>query len=170
MLRSFVVVLLLLVEGRAGTPAGSSPNIDATSRQSAAPVLQCKGAFFALSVSDLDASARWYAEKLGLRVVMRMPRQNGVAVAVLEGGGLMVELVQHDGTASASGTQQPERMRGFFKAGVMVDDLASALAELKNRGVEVAMGPFPARANQRANVIIRDNAGNLIQLFGPSGG
>jgi hypothetical protein len=28
------------------------------------------------------------------------------------------------------------------------------------------MGPFPKSATQRANVIVRDNAGNLIQFFG----
>jgi hypothetical protein len=27
------------------------------------------------------------------------------------------------------------------------------------------MGPFPAHDGQRANVIIRDNAGNYLQLF-----
>jgi hypothetical protein len=27
-------------------------------------------------------------------------------------------------------------------------------------------GPYPARPGQRANVIVRDNAGNLIQCFG----
>lgn len=37
---------------------------------------------------------------------------------------------------------------------------------LQKRNVEIAFGPYPARKNQRANVIIRDNGGNLIQLFG----
>ena len=40
------------------------------------------------------------------------------------------------------------------------------LAALKARHVDIAYGPYPAQANQRANVIVRDNAGNLIQVFG----
>jgi len=40
------------------------------------------------------------------------------------------------------------------------------LEVLRARWVDIAMGPFPARGGQRANVIVRDNAGNLIQLFG----
>jgi len=30
----------------------------------------------------------------------------------------------------------------------------------------IAIGPFPATREQRANAIIRDHAGNFIQFFG----
>ena len=49
------------------------------------------GAFLALSVSDVAASARWYRDKLGLRVVLEPPRSNDATVIVLEGGGLDVD-------------------------------------------------------------------------------
>jgi hypothetical protein len=49
---------------------------------------------------------------------------------------------------------------------MIVDDFDGALAALKARGVEIFLGPYPARNGQRANVIVKDNAGNLIQLFG----
>lgn len=42
--------------------------------------LATKGAFFALFVPDLDASSRWYSEKLGLKIVMRVPRTDKAAV------------------------------------------------------------------------------------------
>jgi hypothetical protein len=57
-------------------------------------------------------------------------------------------------------------VHGFFKAGIVVDDFDKTLSALKARGVEIAIGPFPARGDQRANVIVKDNAGNLIQIFG----
>ena len=57
---------------------------------------------------------------------------------------------------------------GIFKAGVIVEDFDRMLAALKARQLEIAYGPYPARANQRANVIVRDNAGNLLQFFGKS--
>jgi catechol 2,3-dioxygenase-like lactoylglutathione lyase family enzyme len=129
-----------------------------------------QGAFFALYVSDLSASTKWYSEKLGMQVVMRTPKQGKAAVVVLEGGGLIVELIQHDDAVSrtrAAGTgRDPALIQGMSKAGVVVEDLDRTLAVLKERGVQPAFGPFPARAGQRANAIIRDNAGNLIQLFG----
>jgi catechol 2,3-dioxygenase-like lactoylglutathione lyase family enzyme len=54
--------------------------------------------FFALSVADLESSARWYSEKFGLRVVMQAPKMKTVrsALIVLAGGGLLVELIQTD--------------------------------------------------------------------------
>jgi len=118
------------------------------------PVLTASGAFFAVSVSDMKASAQWYQEKLGLKVVM-----DKAGVTVLEGSGLIVELVQQEAAAPAA------KGPGIFKAGVIVDDFDKTVAMLKARHVEIAFGPFPKRADQRANVIVKDNAGNLIQFF-----
>jgi hypothetical protein len=40
------------------------------------------------------------------------------------------------------------------------------LAVLKARNVQIAYGPYPAKADAMGNFIIKDNAGNLIQFFG----
>jgi catechol 2,3-dioxygenase-like lactoylglutathione lyase family enzyme len=136
----------------------------------ARPLFETRGAFFALSVADLDASTRWYSEKLGLSVVMHPPKQDKSAVTVLEGGGLIVELLQRDDATSlrqaAPSVAANYQVYGMFKAGVIVADLDATLAALRARGVEIAMGPFPASKEQRANAIIRDNAGNFIQVIG----
>jgi catechol 2,3-dioxygenase-like lactoylglutathione lyase family enzyme len=134
------------------------------------PVLQTSGAFFALSVADIKASTDWYQQKLGLKAVMQRPMQDKVAVAVLEGGGLIVELIEHEGAlplAKAAPTVKDNTfVHGIFKVGVVVDDYEKTLAKLKSRGVEIAYGPYPTKADQRANVIVKDNEGNLIQVFG----
>ena len=135
-------------------------------------VLQVRGAFFALSVADVDASARWYEEKLGLGVVMRAPRTDETrsAATVLRGGGLTVELVRHDDARPLRGLVPEGRgalgVHGIFKVGVTVDDLDATLAALRARGVQPAMGPWPRRGDAPANAIIRDAEGNYIQLFG----
>ena len=134
------------------------------------PAFTTKGSFFAISVADLDASARWYSEKLGMKVVMDVPESDGTAMKLLEGGGLMVEMIQDD-RAVPLGTAAPQierdyRVHGIFKAGVVVEDWDRLLATLRERGVEIAIGPFPPRADQRANLIIRDNGGNYLQFFG----
>jgi len=140
--------------------------------QTAAPdssALTGSGSFLALSVADLEASVRWYSEKLGLRVVMRPPKAGPYAVAVLEGPGLVVELLQLDQArpfaGSGPGGQGRELVHGLFKAGALVEGLDRSVAILRARGVEIVAGPFPARDGQRANLIFRDNAGNLIQLL-----
>jgi catechol 2,3-dioxygenase-like lactoylglutathione lyase family enzyme len=156
--------LLLLLGLPLSARGQSSPSVT-----SEAPLSADHGAFFALSVPDLAASTRWYAEKLGLRVTMRVPRQGGVAVTVLEGVGLTVELLQLDAARprdpASSSAREPQLTHGIFKVGFVVDDFDATIARLRARGVEIAYGPFPPREGQRANAIIRDNAGNLIQLF-----
>ena len=126
--------------------------------------LTSRGAFFALSVSDLDASVKWYTEKLGLKVVHRLPQVDKASLAILSGGGLIVELVHNDDATPRAG--DPVHTLGIFKVGVIVDSLDKTVATLRARQVVAAFGPFPARPGAMANVIVRDNAGNLIQFFG----
>lgn len=57
-------------------------------------------------------------------------------------------------------------VHGIFKAGIFVDDFEKAIGALTDRGVAIAAGPFPARGDQPANAIIRDNEGNFLQIFG----
>lgn len=134
------------------------------------PAFRSTGAFFALSVADKDASAKWYVEKFGLKVVLRPPKADGAAAVILEGGGLIVELVELERAVplnrAAPSVTDAAFVHGIFKAGIIVEDFDATVAVLRSRGVEFAFGPFPAREGQRANVIVRDNAGNLIQLFG----
>src|SRR6185295_2496768 len=117
------------------------------------PAIAASGAFFALSVADIEASAKWYSEKLGLKVVMKAPKRDHAAVTVLEGGGLIVELIQRDDAAplgkAAPSVKVTLYVHGMFKAGVIVDDFEKTLAMLKARGVDFFIGPFPGRANQR---------------------
>ena len=124
------------------------------------------GSFFAISVPDLQASTRWYAEKLGLKSILSVPKQPGaVGVNVLQGNGLTVEIQQHD-TAEPVTRGAPSDRHGIFKVGVFVRDFDATLALLRARGVPIFMGPFPKRSDQPAQVIVRDTSGTLIQFFG----
>jgi catechol 2,3-dioxygenase-like lactoylglutathione lyase family enzyme len=124
------------------------------------------GSFFAISVPDLQASTKWYTEKLGLRSILSVPKQPGaVGVNVLQGNGLTVELQQHDGAQPVT-RGAPSDRHGIFKVGVVVKDFDATLAMLRARGVAIAMGPWPKRSDQPAQVIVRDTSGTLIQFFG----
>jgi catechol 2,3-dioxygenase-like lactoylglutathione lyase family enzyme len=126
-----------------------------------------EGAFFGVSVADLEASTRWYTEKLGLSVVSRFPPSATTSGVLLAGGGLEVELITNASAASQRNHLDSAGLdHGFFKVGVRVADFDRTIAELRQRGVPVVIGPFPPRRDQRANAIIRDDAGNLIQFFG----
>ncbi len=159
-----MIRLCLLLAAVVPIPAVAGPCQPDSTR-----VLAATGAFFALSVADIAASARWYSEKLGLQVVMQAPKQGNAEATVLQGGGLTVELIQHDDArplrVAAPDAKGALFVHGVFKVGVVVENYAEALATLRARQVEIAMGPFPARGDQPANLIIKDNAGNLIQIL-----
>lgn len=133
-------------------------------------IFRATGAFFALSVADAEASSKWYREKIGMNIIMQMPKQDKHTVVVLEGGGLIVELIQNDDALPlskvTSGITNPILVHGIFKAGVIVEDLDKLVAIFRKRDVDIAYGPFPSRPGQRSNFIIRDNEGNMIQFFG----
>jgi catechol 2,3-dioxygenase-like lactoylglutathione lyase family enzyme len=147
------------------TLLGLSVLLAATPAWAQKTVFTTHGAFFALSVADLDGSIRWYTQKLGLAVETRFPTQGKTSGALLGGNGLEVELIAH---ADAADPRSADRVltRGIFKVGFRVDEFDGTIAALRARGVEIAYGPYPARRDQRANAIIRDNGGNLIQIFG----
>src|SRR5262245_31224988 len=113
-----------------------------------------RGAFWAISVADLDAASRWYAEKFGLKVSIESPKTENPAAVVLEGNGLTVELIRHRGSKPRTGDMV--LTQGLVKAGVVVDDFGGTLETLRSKGVQIAFGPYPARPGQRANVIVRD--------------
>jgi catechol 2,3-dioxygenase-like lactoylglutathione lyase family enzyme len=147
-----------------------SSGVSSQGTKAAPPYGAINGAFLALSVANLDASVAWYTDKLGLSVSQREPKRDGAAFALLEGNGLIVELVQLDDAVAidkvAPAARGRERVHGLFKAGAIVPDFDRLVATLKERGVDIAYGPFPKRGQQRANVIIRDHAGTMIQFFG----
>jgi catechol 2,3-dioxygenase-like lactoylglutathione lyase family enzyme len=144
--------------------SASIASAQGSAQPSRATPFTASGAFFGLHVPDLEASAKWYEEKLGLKRIQTEGRFDRIAgLVVLEGGGLMVELIQHDQAVRPSGDAP---MQGFFKSGVLVSDFDATVAALRSRGVPFVFGPFPARETQRANVGIRDNAGNLIIFLG----
>lgn len=167
-----LMLLLAVTHLASAAPPAAGAAAPAVSPTSAtAPAFTTTGAFFALSVADARTSAKWYQDKLGLAIVLDAPKQDGNTVIVVEGGGLLVELIQNDDARPLASAAPATKGNGFLvhgmvKAGVMVSDLDAALARLRGRGVPLAFGPFPAKDHQRANFAIRDNAGNLIQIFG----
>ncbi|MES2304324.1 MAG: VOC family protein [Gemmatimonadota bacterium] len=132
----------------------------------AAPMAFATGGFIALSVPDLEASAKWYAERLGLARKMTVPRSGSLAgVVLLEGPGLSVELIQLD--SARAGPERPEMQHGISKAGIIVSNFDSTVARLRARGITFFFGPYAPRNGNRANVAFKDNSGNLIQILGP---
>jgi catechol 2,3-dioxygenase-like lactoylglutathione lyase family enzyme len=150
-----IIALLMLVSA----PAQASTD--------APPFSAVTAGYVALSVANLDASAEWYRTKLSLRVVKeRGTSPDGKATAtILAGAGLIVELIHHvDATPHPAGAAH--LVRGFFKAGIVVNDLDAALRELERRHVTIRFRPFTDEAMGYRTFAIADNEGNIVQFFG----
>jgi catechol 2,3-dioxygenase-like lactoylglutathione lyase family enzyme len=137
-----------------------------------APFAAVQGGYIALSVADLDASAKWYADTFDLKIAKQRsqsPDKKAVAT-ILTGNGLIVELVQHAEAmalrAAAPALSRAFQIHGIFKAGVVVDDLDAAFQELEARKVDIAFRVFNDNALAYRTFAIRDNSGNMIQFFG----
>ena len=143
--------------------AGLTPRLSAQ-RDTATVVVRTTGSFFAVSVGSMQATQAWYEHTLGLRVALRPPPSSGVSAVILEGDGLMVELIESERSAPAQGND-PITRQGLFKVGVIVENYEAVLQRLREQGVAFAFGPFPAGNGQRANFAVRDPSGTLLQFF-----
>lgn len=128
------------------------------------------GSFYAIYVPNLEASVKWYSENLGMRVVLEAPRTEKFGLAILEGSGFMIEIVQSEKAIplqnAAPNLDSKTSIQGIYKIGVLVDDLEKVISLLQEKKIPIAMGPFPTRPNRRSNLAIHDNNKNVIFFIG----
>jgi catechol 2,3-dioxygenase-like lactoylglutathione lyase family enzyme len=130
------------------------------------------GAFFALSVADVDAMSAWYRDKLGFRIASHGEAPNKIAkFAILEAEGSILEMIQRSDAKplakAVPGAKGAYEVHGIFKAGFHVADLDAVHKRVKERGIPVAYDLMPAKDVDLRSFTIRDPEGNLIQFFGP---
>jgi len=85
-----------------------------------------QGSYFALIVSDVEASRSWYQTVLGLEEISRSTERDRYDIINMAGPGLFVELLELDAAAERPGGQ----IEGPFKVGMLVDDLTAFAAGL----------------------------------------
>jgi predicted enzyme related to lactoylglutathione lyase len=123
--------------------------------------------YFAISVPDLGASVKWYAENLGLTASVLL--DGGPSkVAILQGEGLLVEIVQPPNASAEAKGPGPDEIhlrRGLFKVGFYVKDLDATVAHLQKKGVRLLGSAFSDEKLGLRSILILDNNENIIQLF-----
>ena len=121
----------------------------------------------ALSVPDLEASIAWWRDVLGFEVERNVTIDAIPAkMAMVRRGDLRVELFELPQAAPLpDGRRHPDTdvlTHGTKHVAFAVKDVRAVAEELKSRGVDIVMIadlPFTTVA------FIRDNAGNLLELY-----
>ena len=121
-----------------------------------------------ISVADLEASVVWYREMLGFSVdkVVDVPDDIG-RVALMSHGDFRLELFEIPGAAPLPDDRRyPDRdlrTQGVKHIAYAVPDVATLVADLKSRGVEIAWDVVVHDGFTVA--FVRDNSGNLVELI-----
>ena len=134
--------------------------------QTKGPSFELTADHVGLSVPDLGKSIDWYEQMLGFHLVRRT-NGKGMQIALLQRGGFHVELFSPtDGRAMPDYRHDPSadlHVYGMKHVGFAVKNVRAAIAELKARGVEVALGPIENKTTVFA--FIRDNSGIPLELI-----
>ena len=107
-----------------------------------------EGSYFAMIVSDVEASRNWYQTGLGLEEISRSTECGLYDIINMAGPGLFVELLELDAAAARPGGQ----IEGPFKVGMLVDDLTAFAAAL------------PATTAEANIIYDQENSVVLLQL------
>lgn len=126
--------------------------------------------FIAVSVSNLVASQRWYERTFGLVPLKTIASADTtVSTVVIASPALVVELSAHRTAKSLrdyAGAPTPGFLvHGFFKAGLFVSSLDTAVAVVRRRGATGVTQPMGDTATAVRWVFLRDPDGNFVQLL-----
>jgi hypothetical protein len=118
-------------------------------------------AFVAIQVRDDSAAADWYRRVFCLDELRYLAAEDGrYTIRILSRPGLSVEVIR-----SVSTREGPNPGFGLFKAGLFVDDIDAAYRWLEEMEAERDARLFVDTALQVRTFVLRDPAGNRLQLF-----
>ncbi|GHN02154.1 hypothetical protein WSM22_36430 [Cytophagales bacterium WSM2-2] len=126
--------------------------------------------FFALTVSNVDSTSRWYEQTFSMKLVKEVKlKDNNLYVRILTNDFLLVELLQMDGTKSLRDCSIPKGdghlMRGLVKIGFYVPDLIVAEKYFRSMKVKFRYDPFDDKEMKVRAFLLEDPNGNLIQVM-----
>jgi catechol 2,3-dioxygenase-like lactoylglutathione lyase family enzyme len=98
--------------------------------------------------SDLDASERFYRDMFGARTIGRRDARGAVNLMMkLDGVNLFIRSVRPSEQVTGDGTETRFTYDHF---GVVVENIAEAIEELRGKGVKILQEPFTVRPGTQA--------------------
>lgn len=148
------------------------------SAQTAAPASRAatydaKPYWAGIVVADADASAAWYEVNLHFTITkeMNLP-EHRLRIVFLDFNGFTLELIESKDSVSVKDVKNHipalkdrDKLQGFIKLGFLVHDVDVLAAELKRKGVKLAMEPTDDPPFGTKFFLVEDNDGNVLQFF-----
>jgi methylmalonyl-CoA/ethylmalonyl-CoA epimerase len=121
----------------------------------------------AIAVEDLDKALGFWQDSLGLRAHRESVPEQQVDTAVLPLGEGAIELIQPVDADSGVARFLAKRGPGIHHICIEVDDIRSALADLKGRGVRLIDEAPRQRADGRLYAFVHPQSaqGVLVELY-----
>ena len=125
--------------------------------------------FFTISVPNMDETVAWYQTMFDMETIRIPPLDTVASIAVLRNKGLMVEVIEHKGSAPVEryvpGLNRRFLIHGLFKVGFFVRNIDEWVARLERKGAKFRGGLVEDKLNRVRTILVLDNNGNIIQLF-----
>lgn len=128
---------------------------------------ETSGAFYAISVQDIDRAVAWYTRYLGFATTSRGGNDQRKG-ALLARPGALLELGEFNSAVAREDLRpglESHDVYGLFKLGFTTASLDEAYEFLQREGVEVFFSIVTASDGNRT-FGVKDPEGNIIQFFG----
>jgi catechol 2,3-dioxygenase-like lactoylglutathione lyase family enzyme len=125
------------------------------------------GAFYALSVRNIDDAIAWYSRHLGFTVESQGGNDQRRG-AILSRPGALLELGEFAGAMAREQVRpglESHEVHGIFKLGFTTANIERAFEFLQSEGVEIFF-PIATASDGSRTFGIKDPEGNIIQFFG----
>jgi len=169
--KAVVLICCSLVGLLGGRDAAATPlNPPDEAKAETQPAVAAQPFFFALSVSDVERSSRWYQRVLGFEVARTIDLpERGFKIELLQKEGGFLELTENRAARSLkevdSSIEKRHLVHGVFKIGFVIDELDDAIAKLAALEVPLRGKVITESDGSMRSLQVEDPDGNVLQLF-----
>lgn len=124
--------------------------------------------FWAMTVPDASATSKWYEEIFSLKLMKEISFERG-KVRIIGNENLVLEILEISGSKSLTDcfltADDNHLLKGIFKTGFYVKDIAQAERFFKSKGITIKHEVFEDADMNAKSFVLVDLNGTMIQVL-----